>query len=277
MTTLSVAAIPAVLFVMGVRDWRAYGLVFIWSPVIAAWHTANLSVLLVLGIALVWRHRDRSLAAGMLAALVISLKPYVWPIGIWLLATRRYKAAVAAAITGLALNAAAWGIVGFGEIGRWIHLNSVFIDREYREGYGVLAGAAHLGVGRSAAVAAETALAAVLVVACVVLGRHGREQAALTIAVGAMLIGSPVVWSHYFVLVLVPLSLAHPRLSKAWLLPLLLWVCPAHGMPTWQALVAWLVVGGGLIALLRRPAVGTATECISGPSVSVPATVGMPR
>jgi hypothetical protein len=41
---------------------------------------------------------------------------------------------------------------------------------------------------------------------------------------------SPIVWLHYFVLLLVPLALARPRLTAAWvILPLPLWFSSANG------------------------------------------------
>ena len=63
---------------------------------------------------------------------------------------------------------------------------------------------------------------------------------ALTLTVALALVSSPLLWSHYLALLLVPLALLRPRLHWVWLLPVLMWVSPL-GMTvhTWQVLVSW--------------------------------------
>jgi alpha-1,2-mannosyltransferase len=255
MTFACLMALAGMLVALGVRDWRIYGAALLWSPVVAAWHTANVSLLLALGVALIWRYRDRPLVAGLLCAVVISIKPFIWPVGLWLLVTRRYRATGIAVVTGLVLNVVAWAAIGLHEVHAFLHLSSVVTDYEFRQGYGVLALAAHFGIARGPAYAVEALLAVALLLACVIAARRGRELAALTISVATMLIASPLVWNHYFVLLIVPLALTRPRLSGLWLVPLALWVCPAQNAATWQVLVAWAVVGGLFITLLRSPPV----------------------
>jgi hypothetical protein len=46
-----------------------------------------------------------------------------------------------------------------------------------------------------------------------------RDVAALTLVLAAALAASPIVWVHYFLLLLVPLALTRPRLSLLWLVP----------------------------------------------------------
>jgi hypothetical protein len=46
-----------------------------------------------------------------------------------------------------------------------------------------------------------------------------RDVAVLTLALAAGLAASPIVWVHYFLLLLVPLVLTRPRLSPLWFLP----------------------------------------------------------
>jgi Glycosyltransferase family 87 len=260
MTAACLAALAGTLAVLGVRDWRVYGAALLWSPVVAAWHTANVSLLLALAVALVWRHRDRPLVAGLLCAVAISVKPFVWPLALWLLGTRRYRAAGVAALGGLALNAIAWGVVGVDRVGAYLHLSSLVTSFERRQGYGVQALAAHIGVGHPLAVAAELALATVAAAATVIAGQRHGEARALTLAVAAMLLASPLLWNHYFVLAIVPLALARPRLSPAWLVPLALWACPAQGVSGWQVLVAWLALGGLFAVILRRPRRASAAQ-----------------
>jgi hypothetical protein len=247
-------SLAAALKALDVRDWRLYGLVLLWPPVVNAWYMGNVTLLLVLGLALVWRFRDRALLAGVLTAAMVSLKPFVWPVALWLLATRRYRAAAWSIAAGAAINAVAWTVLGFGQIGRFLHLSSEVTSALVHTGYGAVALGLHLGLTRGAASAAEVALSLVAALAMVWMGRRGRDDAALAVCVVLMLLASPLVWNHYCALIVVPMAIARPRLSRVWLAPLVLWVCPAVHVATWQILVEWVTVGGCAYALARRPA-----------------------
>ena len=89
-TALNIACVPLMLRVLGVRDWRVYGAALLCLPVLSGWLVGNVTLFLGLGIALLWRHRDRPVAAGVLVAAIVSFKLFLWPLGLWLLATRRY-------------------------------------------------------------------------------------------------------------------------------------------------------------------------------------------
>ncbi len=241
-TALCVAATALALRLMSVRDWRLYGVVALWPAVVSGWQTANLTLLLVLGIACVWRYRDRPVVAGALVAVLVSLKPIVFPLGIWLIATRRYAAAAYALIVGLIVNLVAWSIVGWSALGGWLHLISVQGDLLYRKGYAIIALVTDLGLGRQTGTLLEVALAAGIAAACVWLGRRGEAAGSLAVATILMLVASPQVDLHYFALLLVPMAILRPRLHWTWLLPLVLWVCPASEAVGWQAALWWVVV-----------------------------------
>jgi hypothetical protein len=99
-------------------------------------------------------------------------------------------------------------------------------------------------------------------VACVVLGRRGRDEGALALAIAVSLIAAPLIWMHYYALLIVPLAIAYPRLSTAWALPLLLWFCHTNtgqsGIPpSVSELLIVLGVTAAVITLaLRRSAPG---------------------
>jgi hypothetical protein len=226
--------------------------VVVSGPVFSGWQTGNVTLLLAVALALLWRYRDRPVVAGLLAALLISVKPIALPVGLWLLATRRFRAVAYGLVYGLAMNALAWGIVGFAGIKSWIHLLSVQGNVLYAKGYGVIAMAAHFGFGRGFGTGATVLGAAVLAAACFKLGWDRRDSASFALAVLLMIVVSPQVDSHYFALLLVPLAISHPRLDRAWVLPLLVWVCPPAYAATWQAVLWWLVAGAVVWAILRR-------------------------
>jgi hypothetical protein len=242
-TLLCVAAVPASLWLSGVRDWRVHGIVFLWIPVIAGWTSGNVTLLLGLGIALLWRHRERPLLAGLIVALLVSVKPFAWPLAIWLLATRRHVALGYAALCGLAMNVVAWAVIGFDELGPFIKLLGLVTDYMEPHGDSILAVARDHGASRGAAYALTFALAAVAACAAVALGRRGREAAALLLCVATSLLATPVVWLHYYALLVVPLAILRPRFSAIWALPLAI-------LPVW--LVASLLgegVAGELVVL----------------------------
>jgi alpha-1,2-mannosyltransferase len=257
-TLLNIAAGLLTLRVLNVRDFRLYGLVFFWLPVISAWETANVTLLLGLGVALAWRYRQRPATIGLLVAVLVSVKVFLWPLGIWLLATRRYKSMAYAAAYGVVLNVAAWTILGFNELPRYARLAKAFTKDGERVGYSVVALVLHVGATPAVAYATALALAGVSCVACVVSGRRGNDRAALVWCLAVTMLATPIIWLHYFALLMVPLALTRPRLSGAWALPLAMWVClPTDSPATWKVAVA-LVACAAVFATALRARGGTA-------------------
>ena len=84
------------LRILGITDWRVYGAMFLWAPVLSAVQTGNLTLLLVLSAALAWRYRGRPWIAGTVLGLAVAVKLIIWPLAIWFLATRRFKGAAVA-------------------------------------------------------------------------------------------------------------------------------------------------------------------------------------
>ncbi len=234
--------IPASLWMLGIRDWRIYGAPLIWLPVIVGWQGGNESVPLCFMAAVLWRYRDRPLVAGLVTAAPISLKPFVWPLALWLLATRRWKAAAWALAWGVALNLFAWSIVGFSEIHTYLHLSGEVTTALWRGGYGMLAVAHYLGLGRGAGEVMMAVASLALVAGVLRAGMQRRQTDAFVLAVALMLVASPLVWSHYFTFLVLPLALRRPRFSALWLVPVAMWVCPpSMTVVGWEAAVAWLV------------------------------------
>src|SRR6187455_2048646 len=121
-SALLIGSILAALWILGVRDWRVLGIVVTAAPVITAVRLGTFTPLLVLLLAVAWRWRDRRWAAGSALGLAITLKLFVWPVVVWLLATRRYSAAAIAACVAGALTFAAWAAIGFDGLTRYPEL-----------------------------------------------------------------------------------------------------------------------------------------------------------
>jgi Glycosyltransferase family 87 len=250
------ACVPAVLYALDVRDFRVYGVTLLWLPVFVGWQGGNLTLPLTLAVALTWRWRARPMPAGLLTAAAISLKPFVWPLGLWLLATRRWRAAAWALVWGVVINLISWAIVGFNEIGVYLHLSSEVTHALWMSGYSMMAVAHHLGLRRTAAEELLIVVSAVVAACVLYVGLlKRRERDALVLAVLLMLLASPLLWSHYFALLLVPLALSRSRLSPVWVVGLLMWPMPprkpVHG---WEEVLAWSLTAICIaVALSRRP------------------------
>ena len=103
----------AIPFVLGVSDWRCYGVVLLWPPVISAIQTGNVTLLarprcgrvLAFPRARPRRRRDaRSGPGGEVPPL---------PLLVWLFAARRFASAALAVVVGAGLVLASWAVIGF--------------------------------------------------------------------------------------------------------------------------------------------------------------------
>ena len=245
----------AALRIVGVRDVRAYALTAMWSPVVLGWQTANISLLFVPGLAGVWRLRDRPRAVGILLGVMVAIKPTLWPIALWLPATRRWRAASITVATAIVATGASWLVLGLGQLPVWLRLVHVWTDLMDRQAYGLTALVEQLGGGRTVGQAITAIVTGILAVWCVRLARQGRAREAFTVAVSTVVAGSPVADLHYFALLLVPIGLAHRRASWPYVLPLTLWACPWDNHRAAPIVIAWLVamvVIGGLVHGERR-------------------------
>ena len=245
---LNIAALLVTLRVLKVRDWRLYGLVLFWTPVASAWQTANLILLVGLGIAAAWHYRDRPVVVGALIGLLATVKLFLWPLGIWLLATRRYTGIAWAFAWGAALNLVSWAVVGFNQFTPYEHLLHAIAKMDEPRSYSLIALSLHHGAGHLLADVITYSAAAAVGAYCLVLGRRGRDRAALILSLAVCLLASPVIWLHYFALLAIPLALTHPRFGPAWLLPLGMVACPVHE-PSTLLLVVALVVAVAVFAV----------------------------
>jgi alpha-1,2-mannosyltransferase len=258
---LAVAALPATLWVLGVRDWRCYTVAIVSPPMLSCIQTAALSSLLALLVALAWRARAKGWTAPVLIVVMIAAKLFLWPMLIWLALVRGVRCALwTATATGL-LVLAPW-LLGFPGGHRYARLLSMLTDIEGRHAYTIRALLLSLGTGTHVAEAvAIVAGGAVLLAAAALRTRPDAELRMLTLVLLAALLLSPIVWAHYLLILLPPVAIASRRLSTVWLVPWALWF--AGG--TWttpstaeiavaltvMAVVTALVVRGGRGSPLR--------------------------
>jgi alpha-1,2-mannosyltransferase len=223
---LNTVCIILTLRILGVRDRLCYAAALLALPAQYAIKLGTISPLLALGLALLWRYRDRRLVAAMTIAGLIVAKLFLWPLAIWLIATRRIKttvagAGVAAAAVLLALLPSGYGVSTYRDYPHLLRMLSAF---ESGWNFSLVGFGRAAGLSLSAATALAIVVGGALLVGVLVLGRRGREFASFRLAIAAAFALSPIVWPHYFVLLLVPLAIAQPRFSLLWLV--LAWLPP---------------------------------------------------
>ena len=211
--------VAGALYLCAVRDWRCYAAAFASPPVVAGLAYGNVSLLVLLGIAGVWVMRDRPWRSGLLLGFVIATRLFPWPVVVWLLFTRRIRAAAVAAASSMVFSFMGWLGVSFHRIGEFPAVTRSNAAEFVDQGVSVASIVANLG-GSSKLIGFALVIVLALTLAVAARCRHD-DLACFSWAITAALFSSPIVWGHYFALLLVPIAVASPRLSRAWLLPYL--------------------------------------------------------
>ena len=184
-----VLAAPATLALLGVREWRCYAIALLWFPVVFGIQTANVTGLLALSTAAVWRYRDRPAAAGAMTGVVVALKLYMWPLALFLLFTRRLKAAVIAVVSTCLFVFVPWSWDGFAGLTGYPHRMLAFEVATRGNSY-TLGALLAPTMGWTVAHAAMLLAGAALVV---LLWRCRSDEARMVVTLAATLVLSPVV------------------------------------------------------------------------------------
>jgi len=250
------ALVGLTLYVLDVRDVRCYAAAAMWVPTISGVLLGNVSIPLAFALAVAWKYRDRVGPSAAALGLAVSAKLLLWPMFVWMVATRRIRTAVYAVLVGLAVTLSAWAAIGFAGLGEYPDLLRRLSDLQSERSYSIVGMTAELGLPAAVGQFFALVVGVGLLVGCVLFARRADDERAFTCAVAATLAVSPIVWLHYLVLLLVPMAILRPRFSVLWLLPVLLWVSPrpgyAEGIQTFGPAIAAAAVVG---VLLVRPSV----------------------
>ena len=254
-TALVIAALVAALGVLEVRDWRVYGVVLLWPATIEAIQTANISLPLTLLVAVMWRYRDRAAIAGIALGYGVAIKLFLWPVVVWLaLVGRRSAAAIAAATAAASLLL----LLPFTSIADYVRLLRNLGRTFEHDSYTPFALLTDLGVPDTAARAMTIALG------LAVLSLAWRRRS-LGLALAAALVLSPIVWRHFFVLLMVPLALSRPRFDAVWLIPIGLWVGDGTlNGAAWQNACVLALVSLTFVLCEWRPTLETRSTLTTG-------------
>lgn len=222
---LAIASIVGALLALDVRDWRCYPVALLYPPTLENVEYGAVGPILVLLVALGWRYRERIAAASLTIGAAIVLKVFLWPLVVWLAATRRWKTSAGAVGVAAGLALMSWAAIGFRGLTDYPELGRRLTDFEAENSYSALAIFVTLGIPAGAARALVGLLAIVLLVLAwrAARGDAGSgDRRSLTLALAAGLVATPILWLHYLVLLVVPIALARPRLSALWFAPLAL-------------------------------------------------------
>ena len=157
-----------------------------------------------------------------------------------------------------------WGTLGFsGLVDYPSSLRT--LDRAVSSGsYTVKVMLLDLGVGSGLAGIGGALVGLGVLAGAIVCGLRADDRRSFAFAAAAMIFASPIVWMHSFALLLAPVAVMRPRLSAAWLIPVLMVIGTGtgNGAP-WQTagvlglaaltLVVALVPGRGSNPVERAP------------------------
>lgn len=233
------------LWLLGVHDWRVYGVVLLWPAVVESVQTANASLPLTLLVALAWRYRDRAAVAGVALGYAVAVKLFLWPVVVWLALVGRARAA---AVAGVVAAASLLLLLPWTGLPDYVRLLRNLGETFEHDGYTPFALLTDLGLSDAFARGITVALG------LAVLALAWRRRS-LGLAIAAALVLSPIVWRHFFAVLLVPLALSRPRFDVVWLIPVGLWVGDGtlNGAPWQTAAVLALVTMTFIVCERARP------------------------
>jgi hypothetical protein len=257
-----IAGVVGALALLDVRDWRCYPIALLYPPTLENVEYGAIGPVLALLVALAWRYRHRAGGAAAAVGAAIALKVFLWPLVVWLAATRRWAAAAGAAVVAAVLVFGSWAVIGFDGIRDYPDLLRQLSDVEAENSYSAYAILVAAGLGSTLAHLVSAAAAVGLLALGWRAARGGGDgdRRAFSFALAAGFVLTPILWLHYLVLLVVPIALARPRLSGLWLVPLAMTVFELldlyRGWPRgdeWALLSVAAVVTLVFVAAIRRP------------------------
>jgi hypothetical protein len=223
---LAIAATVATLRILGVEDRRCYLALLFWMPVLQSVGLGTIAPFLGLALAVAWTQRHSRYAMPVCLALAVAAKLFLWPVAFWLLATKRWRAAATWIVATAFVVFVPWAVLGFRDLGWYPHALRLLLDHEQSLGFStsVALGAIHLGP--ATIVVQAIAVASVFWLA----RRPDGDRRAFSAAIVAALVLSPLLWIHYFALLVVPVALARRSFSWLWVAPALAFWPPPNNL-----------------------------------------------
>jgi hypothetical protein len=229
-------------------------------PLLYAVKLGQVEPILFLGFAAAWRWIDRPWAVGVATAIGALVKVQPALLGVWALATGRWRAAAVAVGVGVTAAAAATLFTGPGAWATYADLvrglgGTFSTDHNFAPG-----AVAHLA-GASDGLAAAVQIASVAVAAAALLAafRWASPAASLQVTIVVSQLLSAPLRDHYAVLLLLPVAWLVSR-GRTWAaaIPLLGWIAlfafADDSAPSWPAAAGIPLTFFGVLALLLAEA-----------------------
>jgi alpha-1,2-mannosyltransferase len=254
LAAIELLATGLTLRVLSVRDWRCYGIALLWYPVLQNLLIGSITSLLALGLAVAWRFRGDERMTTPVAAAAIAAKVFLWPLLFWLAATRRGLAAARALGLAVAVVALSWALIGFAGLTSYPRLLDQLSRLEQWKSYSVVSLGGVLGFSSGEARAFAIAAGATALLCVIAVGRRhmqdpDADRHAFILAIAAAFLLSPIIWTHYLALLLVPIAITRRTLTPLWFVPLAMWATPGQSDgQAWRVglgLSVWAVVLAG--------------------------------
>jgi hypothetical protein len=211
---------------------------FDW-PLLYAVKLGQVEPILFLGFAAAWRWIDRAWVVGAVTAVGALIKVQPALLAVWSLATRRYRAAAAAAVLSVALAAAATLVTGLEAWGTYADLLRG-LNGSLATAHNFAPGAIAHQAGASDAVASAVQLGSVAAAAAALVAawRWTSAEASLQVTILASQLLSSPLRDHYAVLLLLPTAWLLAR-GRQWAVafPLVGWIAlfSDGGSGSWPA------------------------------------------
>jgi len=235
-------------------------LTIVAEPTVRALQLGTVNVWLLLGLAVAWRYRQHAVPLVAAIVVVTVAKLFLLPMLVWLVITGRYRAALSAGALAATLVVAGGLVVNLSPTD-FARMLSLLSDHEALQSSSATKALMLAGLSFGAASALSMLLAAIVIGAGWLAYRRRHDEVVVYIAcVLASLIASPIVWTHYFTLLLVIPLVLRWRTSSLILVAAASWlVAQPSGQPGLVRLMqpfphaglVWAALLAGAVPLCR--------------------------
>jgi hypothetical protein len=263
---LHVAALAGACLLMPVEAWirlTVFGLAALSFAVLRDLALGNVSVLLLLPLAVTWRWLDRPVGS-VAQALAMAIRPMLGVMLVWQLLRRRWQALAWTLASGVTLGLLTLPFVGLAGYGDYVVVLRNLTDVTGVE-HNLDLGSLALGLGAGPSVASLFLVAGYAMAAAAVgLSLRRDPETGFHVCVTASLLLSPLLWDHYLAMLVLPAAFLAQR-GRPWALalPLLSWL-PDAFLPLVVAVGVWL-------PFLARPLVIRGPRASTTPPLAVAA------
>jgi len=183
-----------------------------WQPIFIEFYHGQMMIPILLLLTLVWLalKEGKDVKAGVLLGIVISIKLYAWPLAIFLLLKRRWRAPVAASIVVVAANALMVAWVGSATLYDYYFRVGATVFEEYKS-YSLNFSAWCIGLHSFGFAGAVIMSVSVLLWSLFLALRAKDFDSGFMIVLAAATILQPISWIHYIITLLPALCLIANR------------------------------------------------------------------